>query len=173
MSKGLLIVDVQNDFCPGGKLAIENGNKVIPVINSLIAVKHFDIIVASQDWHPKNHCSFEQWPEHCVAGTKGAEFHPELNMNNIVAIYRKGYNLKKDSYSIFENYAIPYLDPTILVMELYIVGLAFDVCVKQTALDATNFYRKVYVIKEGCASVFPENEDNIIKELTEKGIKII
>lgn len=158
--QALLIVDVQNDFLPGGSLAVPNGDEIIPVINDLIP--KFDLVVATQDWHPQNHSSFASnhpgkkpleeirvkgkmqtlWPDHCVQGSHGAEFPEGLNTNAIEAIFRKGTDPKVDSYSAF--YDNDHQKPTGLkdyligkgVDELYVCGLAGDICVYYTMLDA-------------------------------------
>ena len=158
--QALLIVDVQNDFLPGGNLAVPNGDEIIPVINDLIP--KFDLVVATQDWHPQNHSSFASnhpgkkpfqeikvkgkiqtlWPDHCVQGTHGAQFPEGLNTNVIEAIFRKGTNPKVDSYSAF--YDNDHKKSTGLkdyligkgVDELYVCGLAGDICVYFTMLDA-------------------------------------
>lgn len=157
--QALLIVDVQNDFLPGGNLAVPNGNEIIPVINDLIP--KFDLVVATQDWHPKNHSSFASnhpgkkpfeeievkgkvqtlWPDHCVQGSHGAEFPKELNTNAIEAIFRKGTNPKMDSYSAFYDnghHKSTGLEDYLIgrgVDELYVCGLAGDICVYYTMLD--------------------------------------
>jgi nicotinamidase/pyrazinamidase len=156
----LIIIDVQNDFMPGGSLAVPEGDLIIPVINKLQG--KFDLVIATQDWHPLNHKSFavnhddkkpfdkimlhgfEQvlWPEHCIQGTKGAEFHPKLNSKPIEAIFRKGMNPEIDSYSGF--YDNGHLKNTGLagflrekkVKKLYFSGLCADICVYYTILDA-------------------------------------
>ena len=95
--KALLIVDVQNDFCPGGALGAPGNDEVVPVINKI--QDKFDVVVASKDWHPENSIHFEKWPVHCVANTKGAEFHPDLKTGKIDTIFLKGTGNKDDGYS--------------------------------------------------------------------------
>jgi len=193
--KALIIVDVQNDFCPGGSLAVENGDRIISNINKFSTLGKFDLVVATQDWHPENHISFASshlvedfsqvgekivWPVHCKQGTRGAELRPSLNQNPINMILRKGMNLAADSYSAFadddgvETGLRKCLDG---VDEIYIVGIATDVCVKATALDAVTAWRdkapKVYVIKDACAGVTAEGEEDAIKFMSEHRIKII
>ena len=155
-----LIIDVQNDFCPGGRLAVADGDKIIPLINGLSP--HFQCVVQTQDWHPANHTSFatnhrdkqeyntvnveygEQvlWPNHCVQGSKGADFHPKLDMRSTTMILRKGFRPNIDSYSaFFENDKTTstglkgYLD-NLGITTVFIAGLATDFCVKWTALDS-------------------------------------
>jgi nicotinamidase/pyrazinamidase len=94
MKTALLIVDVQNDFCPGGALGVKDGDKIVPTINKII--KKFDLVISSQDWHPEDSVHFEKWPVHCVAGTKGAEFHPDLKSEKIDLRLIKGTDNKDD-----------------------------------------------------------------------------
>lgn len=156
----LLIIDLQNDFCPGGSLAVPDGDAIIPVVNKLAA--HFSLVAATKDWHPQEHVSFSEthqgseifdtvsvhgleqmlWPVHCVQGSKGAELHPDLNLNPIDLILHKGTRQQLDSYSaFFENDGTT---PTGLqgwlkdfgVTHVYVCGLAEDVCVFHSAVDA-------------------------------------
>jgi len=158
--KTLIIVDVQNDFLEGGTLAVPNGNEVVPVINQI--QKDYDLVVATQDWHPFRHKSFARehpgkkpfeqtelngmsqvlWPAHCVQGTFGAEFHPDLEMNKVEAIFRKGMDTEIDSYSGFydngkqkDTGLLGYLKGRD-VKEIAVCGLAADYCVFYTAMDA-------------------------------------
>ena len=158
--KALIIVDVQNDFMPGGQLEVPQGNIIVPIINRL--QKCFDLVVTTQDWHPQNHKSFasnhlnkkpfdkivlnglEQilWPDHCVQGSEGAEFHPEMETNNIAAIFRKGMDPETDSYSGFYDNGhkistglAGYLKEK-GVTEIYFCGLAADICVYYTIKDS-------------------------------------
>ncbi|MFU8811387.1 MAG: bifunctional nicotinamidase/pyrazinamidase, partial [Balneolaceae bacterium] len=157
--KALLIVDVQNDFCEGGALEVPEASAILPVINRLI--DRFDHIIQTQDWHPAGHSSFASshegkepfgtvempygkqvlWPDHCVQGTVGAEFHPDLEATRSQAIIRKGYRKEIDSYSaFFENDQTTQTGLTGYLKErgitdLYTVGLATDFCVKWSVLD--------------------------------------
>lgn len=170
----LLVVDVQNDFCPGGALPVPAGDEVVPVINELS--RRIAHVVLTQDWHPPGHLSFasshagkqpmerielaygEQilWPDHCVQGSRGAEFHPELNVANCELILRKGYYREVDSYSaFFEN---DHKTPTGLggylrergLRHVFLVGLAADICVAYSALDARRLGFEATVIESGC-----------------------
>lgn len=156
----LLVVDVQNDFCPGGGLGVSGGNEIVPLINRL--AHDYRHVVLTQDWHPADHSSFASqhpgaapfsqmemyygpqtlWPDHCVMGTRGAEFHPDLDIPNVEMIIRKGFRKSVDSYSaFFEN---DHRTPTGLIgylkergfNHLTLVGLAFDYCVRYSAEDA-------------------------------------
>lgn len=175
--KALIIVDIQNDFCPGGALAVKDGDKVIPIINQL--TDKFDVIVQTQDWHPADHTSFasmhegkepyetiekfygEQvlWPDHCVQGTKGAEFHNDLKANPSQLIIRKGFRKEIDSYSAFfenDQKTVTGLSGYLKdqkVDTLYICGLATDFCVKWSALDGIKEGFNVFVIEDASKGI--------------------
>jgi nicotinamidase/pyrazinamidase len=173
----LLVIDVQNDFCPGGALAVANGDAVIEVIPR-VALK-FEHIILTQDWHPAGHSSFasahpgrkpfEQielsygaqtlWPDHCIQGSKGAEFHPSLHLPQAELILRKGYRPLIDSYSaFFENdRATPtglagYLEERELT-RVFLAGLAYDYCVGYSALDARHLGLQAVVIRDACRAI--------------------
>ena len=176
----LLLIDLQNDFCPGGALAVPEGDRVIPIANAMM--EHFKIIIATQDWHPKNHVSFESlWPVHCVQHSVGAQFHPDLNVSRITKIFRKGVDQHVDSYSAF--YDNNHLKSTGLtdwlrsqkIKKLYVMGLATDYCVKYSCLDAIADGFTVVLIQDGCRGVnlHPQDSENAIREMTEKNIKCI
>lgn len=153
MKKALLIVDVQNDFCPGGALAVENGDKVVPVINRIM--DKFDVVVSSQDWHPTDSVHFRNWPPHCIANTHGADFHPDLKTDKINLKLLKGTADKDDGYSAFEatNARLADFLHEQKINNLYICGLATDYCVKATALDALNHGFHTYVIADAVQAV--------------------
>jgi len=173
----LLVIDVQNDFCVGGALAVPDGDAVVPVVNRLMP--RFPLVVLTQDWHPRGHGSFasshpgrhpyetievaygEQvlWPDHCVQGTRGAGFHPDLELDRAALILRKGSDPAVDSYSaLFEN---DRRTPTGLagwlrerqVGRLFLVGLATDFCVRYSALDARRAGFGVSVVEEGVRGI--------------------
>ena len=175
--KVLLLVDLQNDFLPGGALAVPRGDEVIPVAN--LVQLHFDRVVATQDWHPADHGSFAQnhpgkqpgevvelggqqqilWPTHCVQGSAGAELAPDLERPKIQKVFFKGVDPEVDSYSAFFDNAAQrstglceYLRAT-GTSEVYILGLATDYCVKFSALDAAMLGFATYVIEDGCRGV--------------------
>jgi nicotinamidase/pyrazinamidase len=178
MGQALLLVDVQNDFCPGGSLAVPEGDRVVPVINRL--AERFAKVVATQDWHPPGHVSFASshlgaapfqaaelpgagrqmlWPEHCLAGSPGAELHPGLQTAPISLILRKGTRVELDSYSaFFEN---DHETPTGLAGYLrergfgrvFLAGLAFDFCVRYSAEDAMQGGFGVVVITDACRAI--------------------
>lgn len=195
--RSLVIIDLQNDFMPGGALAVPDGDLIVPVINRLQG--YFDLVTATQDWHPPRHVSFASnhpgekpfnkiplygvdqilWPDHCVQGTQGAMFHPDLETDTISAIFRKGMNPDVDSYSGFydNRHQIStglsgYLKEK-EITELYFCGLAADICVYFTITDA---------LKEGFSSTLIEDASRplnneafkfIKKELSDKGVQIV
>ncbi len=196
--EALLIVDVQNDFCPGGALEVPGGDKVVPVINNLIPA--FDIVLQTQDWHPANHSSFASshtgkepfdtidmdygqqvlWPDHCVQQSKGAAFHPELHTRATQLIIRKGFRPAIDSYSAF--YENDHETPTGLkgylrerkIDTLYVVGLATDFCVKWTVVDGLEEGFDVFVIEEGVKGIDVEGSlEAAWDEMQEKGARVI
>jgi nicotinamidase/pyrazinamidase len=173
----LIVVDVQNDFCPGGALAVPKGDEVVPVINRLAG--RFENIVLTQDWHPRDHASFASshpgkkpfetidlpygkqvlWPNHCVQGTPGAAFHPNLNTEKAQLVARKGFHRDIDSYSGFleadretTTGLAGYLKEKGL-QELFVCGLATDFCVAWTALDARATGFEVAVIEDACRAI--------------------
>lgn len=153
--EALIIVDVQNDFCPGGALEVPDGDAVVPVINGVL--DRFPVIVATQDWHPANHCSFVEqggiWPPHCVAGTVGADLHPDLRADAISLRVRKATTPEADAYSGFQGTDLAEKLRSRGVDAVTIVGLATDYCVKATALDAKSAGFSVTVIADACRAV--------------------
>jgi nicotinamidase/pyrazinamidase len=140
MARALLIIDFQNDFTPGGALAVPEGDAIAPKINELAASGDYDLVVATRDWHPADHNSFAAqggpWPVHCVAGTQGAQLHPDLDRTNIDVTVDKGQAVDTDGYSGFEDTGLEELLRERGITQVTIVGLATDYCVKNTALDA-------------------------------------
>ena len=199
--KALLLVDIQNGFCPGGNLPVPDGDAIVPVANRLIEKGGYSLIVASQDWHPANHGSFASqhpgkapfemgelsgkpqmmWPDHCVQGTKDAEFHPALEASRIVYVQRKGENPAVDSYSAFrdnDHAALTGLDAYLQsngVTDLDIYGLATDYCVKFSALDAVDMLPGVRVrfIADASRGIDPAGVDAAIAEMAAKGVGIV
>ncbi len=194
----LLVVDVQRDFCPGGQLAVLGGDSVVPIINSLAT--HFEHVVLTQDWHPKNHTSFasthrgkrtyetvcmpygEQtlWPDHCVQNTPGAALHPDLDVDHAELILRKGFHREIDSYSAFmendkqtQTGLAGYLRERGL-RRLFLAGLAYDYCVRFSAVDAVRAGFSVFVVEDACRAIDLQNsvgETN--REFAEFGIQRI
>jgi nicotinamidase/pyrazinamidase len=140
VSRALVIVDFQNDFCPGGALAVPDGDAIAGRLNELAASGEYDVIVATRDWHPPDHGSFAEhggpWPVHCVAGTAGAELHHALDPTPIDAVIDKGRRRDTEGYSGFEGTPLAQLLHDRGVDHVTVVGLATDYCVKNTALDA-------------------------------------
>ncbi len=140
MSKALVIVDFQNDFTPGGALAVRDGDAIAEKINELAASGDYDLVVATRDWHPPDHGSFADqggpWPVHCVAGTEGAQLHPALDQSKLDVIVDKGQSTDTDGYSGFEGTELESLLRERRITQVTVVGLATDYCVKNTALDA-------------------------------------
>ena len=195
----LLVVDVQNDFCPGGALAIQAGDNVIPVINQIQPI--FDTIIATRDWHPSNHVSFAVthpgknvydvidingisqvlWPPHCVSGSMGAAFHPDLETDRFKLILHKGMNSALDSYSVFlenDKKTPTGLDGFLRSLEItriFLSGLATDYCVFYSAMDAISFGFETCVVIDACCGVdIPErNIEKAIRLMKSSGIKII
>ena len=155
----LIVVDVQNDFCPGGALPVADGHRVVPVINSMLA--QFDNVVFTRDWHPFDHCSFDDepqfvdgsWPEHCVEDTPGAEFHGDLRVGLAVPVISKGTDPDREAYSGFDETALRERFDAWGIRRVFVCGLATDYCVKHTALDAKKFGFDTTVIVDACRGV--------------------
>ena len=189
MKTALIVIDVQIDFCKNGALAVDEGDSVVPIINDMLC--NYEIVCLTQDWHPTGHSSFASshenkspfdliemsygkqvlWPDHCVQGSVGADFHKELNTNLADMIVRKGFNPSIDSYSaFFEN---DHKTPTGLhgylqtrqVEKLELVGLATDFCVAYSALDAAKLGYKVRVIENATRAI---NLDGSLQTAREK-----
>jgi nicotinamidase/pyrazinamidase len=198
-SGALILVDLQNDFVPGGALAVREGDQVIPIANQLQPA--FDLIVASKDWHPADHASFAVnhpgkkvgdvielnglpqvlWPAHCVQGTMGAEFVPGLETNRLTRIFLKGTDREIDSYSAFFDNGHrkstglgEYLKQQ-QVRRVYVMGLATDYCVKFTALDARREGFEVTLVEDGCRGVNlkPDDSKHAVDEMVGAGVQAI
>ena len=194
----LIVVDVQNDFCPGGGLAVPGGDEIVPHVNRLIG--EFDHVVLTQDWHPAGHSSFASlypdkapfdtielsygtqvlWPDHCIQGSNGARFHADLRTDKAELIVRKGFRHGIDSYSAF--YENDHETPTGLagylrergITSVTLVGLAFDYCVGYSALDAAAAGFETAVIEHACRAIDPAGTGEAMRNrLTEAGAKII
>ncbi len=173
--KALLIVDVQKDFCPGGTLAVPEGDKVVPVINKVMGA--FPLVVASKDWHPQDTVHFKKWPPHCVQGTPGADFHPGLDVSRIKKTFLKGAHNKDDGYSAFEaaNDNLADFLRKNGVEELYVAGLATDYCVKATALDAEKNGFEAFVIEDAVAAVNKNigDDEKAFKVMRKAGVTML
>jgi nicotinamidase/pyrazinamidase len=195
-SSALLVVDVQNDFYPGGALAVPDSDVINSKINSLMESGRYKKIIGTQDWHPQNHKSFASthnmkpftefeadglgpvlWPDHCVQETEGAEFHPDIKTDKFNLILRKGYNYKIDSYSAFQENdgtdlgLADYLKG-LGIEKVFIVGLALDVCVKYTAEDAVKNGFETTIILDGAKAIEQDKDklQKILDEMEDKGI---
>ena len=198
--KALVLVDIQNDFLPGGALPVARGDEVIPVANRL--APRFELVVATQDWHPPDHGSFAAnhpgrrvgevidlhglpqvlWPVHCVQGTRGADFGPGLDLSRVDRVFRKGVDPAMDSYSGF--YDNGHRRSTGMgeclrergVTEVIVIGLATDYCVKFTALDAVRkFGFAVTLVEDGCRGVNlrPGDSGAALREMRDAGIQVV
>mgnify|MGYP000843550332 CR=1 FL=1 len=197
--EALLIVDLQLDFLENGNLEVPNGDQIIPIVKQLMT--QFEIIVATKDWHPANHVCFAAnhpwrkpfqvikiegyqqilWPMHCVQNTLGAEFPPQLNVKNIDKIIYKGTNPNIDSYSaFFDNHhqnqteLNNYLNEN-QIDKIYICGLAYDYCVKYTAIDGIDLGYEIIIIEDACRSINQDIQylNQLKSELESKGVRII
>jgi len=198
-ARALLVVDVQNDFCPGGSLAVEEGDHVVEVINRLMPL--FERVVATQDWHPKDHISFASshpgkkvldivdsdgiqqvlWPDHCVQGTPGAELFSRLEIGRIELVLRKGLRRRLDSYSaFFENdhvtdTGLRYYLAGLGIREIFLCGLATDYCVRSSAVDARRLGFEVSVVRDACRGVdFPQGSvEKALAEMKAAGVRLV
>lgn len=200
-SRALIVVDVQNDFCPGGALAVAGGDTIIPTINKLLP--QFDLVIFTKDWHPANHKGFASnwkfakpfehaftynhhdssetidhgivWPDHCVQDTPGADLHKDLDFGkckNEFYIFKKGMNIHEQGYSAFEKPELASFLDGKGISELFICGLATDYCVKNTAIDAAKTGFKVNVIKDACKAIATYFDD-VLKEFRDNQISYI
>jgi len=163
----LLIIDLQNDFLPGGALPAPDGHRIIPLINRIM--KEFDVVVASKDWHPPSTLHFENWPPHCIRDTKGAEFPEGLQVQSIEQIFLKGTGGGDQGYSAFEatNADLQaYLEER-GVTHLFLAGLTTEYCVKATALDAILNGNLTFIIKDAIAGVdqHPGDAEKALKDM--------
>lgn len=199
----LLLVDIQPDFMPGGALAVETGNEILSPVRQLMESDRFELQVATQDWHPPDHISFASnhadrkplenihlhghsqtlWPDHCVQGTAGAQLHPDLPWERVAAIVRKGADPQTDSYSGFRNNwnAAGQRPPTGLagylrertVHEVYVCGLARDVCVRWTAEDGVAAGFNMYFLWDATRAIDPSGDENLRQTLMDLGVTVM
>ena len=189
MSRGmpvLLVVDVQNDFCPGGTLAVPGGDAIVPKVNRAIALfgrRHLPIL-ATRDWHPRMTKHFKEfggaWPPHCVQGTKGARFHPDLKLSEGVVVLSKGMDPEEDSYSAFQALAQDGRDLLSIlhergVDEIFLCGLATDYCVRASALDALRHGIRVTVLSDAVRGVDlrPGDSEAALREIETQGGRLV
>jgi nicotinamidase/pyrazinamidase len=173
----LIIVDVQNDFCPGGALAVPCGDEVVPVINRLL--EHRWLSVATMDWHPDEHSSFESrggpWPRHCVQHTAGAELHPKLDATKVQLVITKGSHPDHDAYSGFHGTDLAKILRDKGVQRVVVCGIATDYCVRATAHDALHEGFQVLVLEDAIrgVEVHPGDCQRAIEELRQAGAEMI
>lgn len=174
----LVLVDVQNDFCPGGALAVEGGDRVVEVLNRWIerATRDHARVVASRDWHPPQHVSFREqggpWPSHCLQETEGAAFHPALELPEDAEIVSKGMRQDADNYSAFDNTGLAEELRRAGVERVWLGGLAQDVCVRQTALDARKAGFEVHLIEDATRPVDPQQGEAALREMQAAGVML-
>ena len=175
----LLLVDIQNDFLPGGNLAVPNGDEVIPVVNDYINLFQQQNlpIFATRDWHPKNHSSFKSyggiWPPHCIADTKGAEFPDTLNLSPEIAIISKATSPELEAYSGLEGTDLDKRLKTLKVNRVWVAGLATDYCVINTVMDLISSEYRVILLVDGirAVNVNPEDGRNAEREMIALGAR--
>ncbi|HXG90889.1 MAG TPA: bifunctional nicotinamidase/pyrazinamidase [Blastocatellia bacterium] len=177
-----VLVDIQNDFCPGGALAVNEGDQIVDVVNSLMP--EFPLVISTQDWHPANHISFKErggpWPPHCVQGTRGAELHPALDQSPIAYYFRKAYTPDRDAYSEFEGRddqgrTLDEVLKSHKVKKVFVAGLATDYCVKATVLDALKLGYDTYAITDAmrAVNVEPGDDQKALEEMKRNGAHLI
>jgi nicotinamidase/pyrazinamidase len=176
---GLLIVDVQKDFCPGGALAIEEGDRIIPVLNYWIEqARRMDLpVYASRDWHPVDHISFKErggpWPPHCIQDSNGAEFHPALHLPDNVVKVTTGVRFDHDQNSVFDGTGLSERLKRDGVRRLFIGGLALDVCVLASVVDARKAGFEVQLIEDATLPVNAEDGRKALLKIKESGAGIV
>lgn len=174
----LIIVDVQNDFCPGGTLPVHDGDKVVPAVNEWIQAAEAGgaSIFASRDWHPADHISFQgqggRWPNHCIQKSAGADFHPDLRFPSNGIILSKGIQKNKECYSAFGETGLAESLRKLGILRVWIAGLALDVCVRATALDALENHFETHVIVDASRALSLESARQTIIELRAAGCLI-
>jgi len=181
MKQALIAVDIQNDFCPGGSLAVADGDKIIAVANILIKsfTKKREPVFFTRDWHPANHLSFKEnggiWPAHCIADTEGARFHKDLIVPENAVIISKAYEPALEAYSGFEGTDLSVRLRSLGIDSLVVIGLATDYCVKGTVMDAIKDGFAVTVVSDGvrAVNVTIGDEEKALLEMSEAGARIL
>ena len=175
-NSALLVIDVQNDFCAeGGALLVRGCSSIIPRINEYIDifVNKGLMVIASRDWHPPNHISFKDrggpWPPHCIQGSKGAEFHPNLKLPKNVVIISKAFLPDKEAYSAFDGTELHYILTLHSIRRLFITGVATDYCVKASVIDALRLGYEVIVLSDAIAGVSKESSEKALEEMIRLG----
>jgi len=179
VTDALIIVDVQNDFMPGGRLPVPDGDAVVGAVNGWIraAVRGKAAVAASRDWHPADHVSFQehggQWPAHCVKDTQGAAFHPKLELPADAILVTKGDNPEKDDYSAFGPAGLAETLRSLGVTRIFVCGLALDVCVKATVLDGLGSGFETSVIVAAVRPVDKTSGERAMDEMRQAGARIV
>lgn len=176
MARALLVIDVQNDFCPGGALAVPEGDEVVARANELMDSGRFDLVVATRDWHPPDHGSFAPqggpWPVHCVQGTEGAQLHPDLERAGIDLLLDKGQDPATEGYSGFEGTELARVLREAGIDHVTICGLATDVCVRHTALEAVDEGFAVTLDTAGSRGIDPQGVERTLDEVRSRGATV-
>jgi nicotinamidase-related amidase len=178
----LILVDIQNDFCPGGELAVTEGDQIVPAVNRLMT--KFPLVISTQDWHPPNHISFKgrggPWPPHCVQGTRGAQLHSDLDIGKIAHYFRKASSPDRDAYSGFagrddRGLTMDEVLKSNGVTKLYVVGLATDYCVLETVLDALRRGYEVCGVTDAMRAVNanPVDGQEALRKMGESGAHLV
>ena len=182
LDSALVLVDIQNDFCPGGALAVNEGDQIVPAVNRLIP--EFPLVISTQDWHPANHISFKErggpWPPHCVQGSRGAELHSDLKTDTIAHYFRKASSPDKDDYSEFagKDDRSRSLDEVLRcygVRKVYVAGLATDYCVLETVLDGLKHGYEVYAVTDAmrAVNVNPMDGEKALQMMASSGAHLV
>lgn len=177
----LIVADIQNDFLPGGRLAVSNGHGIIGAVNQYINIftnaKH--PVFATRDWHPPNHCSFEQqggpWPVHCIAGTVGAAFSPALKLPDDVRIVSKARDRDKEAYSAFSGTTLHEQLKQLSIRRLFVCGLATEYCVFNTVTDAIACGYTVFLLEDAIRAIDaqPNDGSRAIEQMQERGVEAV
>ncbi len=174
----LIIVDVQRDFCPGGALPITEGDEVVSILNDYIRkfMKAGAQIYATRDWHPDNHISFKahggRWPPHCIQGSEGAEFHPDLELPDKVRIISKATDVSKEAYSGFDQTELEDDLRKKAIKRVFVGGLATDYCVKNTVIDAIKLGFETVLLLDATRGVNREDSEKAVEEMIASGAKM-
>ncbi|SFF09432.1 isochorismatase family protein [Nitrosomonas sp. Nm166] len=177
----LIVVDMQSDFLPGGNLAVAGGNDIIPLLNHYMAyfAAHQLPVFATRCWHPSNHCSFQAqggiWPPHCIAGSKGAAFHPDLELPINTHIISKATTQEKDAYSGFTDTQLNELLQSLAIQRVFIGGIATEYCVFNTVKDALRFHYTTFILEDavGAINQRPEDGQQALEEMIHLGARSI
>jgi nicotinamidase/pyrazinamidase len=178
VADALLIIDFQNDFCPGGALAVEGGDEIAGPVRRLLESGRFDTVVATRDWHPADHASFDReggpWPPHCVQGTPGAELHESLGDVKLDAVVDVGRERDDEGYSGFEKSDLAQILRDRGVARIAVCGLATDYCVRASTLDAVREGFDVTLVEDAvrAVNVDPGDGDRAVEEMREAGAKV-